>query len=47
LILFIDFIGENQIGDIGGKAIGNGLKENKSLEKLNFCIFFDFYSLIL
>jgi len=42
LILFIDFIGGNQIGDIGGKAIGNGLKENKSLEKLNLCTFIDF-----
>jgi len=33
--------------DIGGKAIGDGLKENKSLKILNLCIFFDFYSLIL
>jgi len=42
LILFIDFIGENQIGNSGGKAIGDGLKENKSLERLNLSIFFDF-----
>jgi len=47
LILFIDFIGGNQIGEIGGKAIGDRLKENKSLETLNLCIFIDFYSLIL
>jgi len=45
--LFIDFIVGNKIGDIGGKAIADGLKENKSLEKLNLGIFFDFYSLIL
>jgi len=32
----------NQIGDIGGKAIGDGLKENKSLEILGLSIFFDF-----
>jgi len=38
---------ENKIGDIGGKAIGDGLKENKSLKELNLSIFFDFYSLIL
>jgi len=37
----------NQISDIGGKAIGDGLKENKSLEVLKLSIFFDFYSLIL
>jgi len=47
LILFIDFIVRNQIGKIGGKAIGDGLKENKSLETLDLSIFIDFYSLIL
>jgi len=42
LILFLDFIVGNQIGEIGGKAIGDGLKENKSLEKLHLGIFIDF-----
>jgi len=28
--------------DIGGKAIGDGLKENKSLKELNLSIFIDF-----
>jgi len=38
---------DNQIGDIGGKAIGDGLKENKSLKKLYLSISSDLYSLIL
>jgi len=42
LILFIDFIVGNEIGEIGGKAIGDGLKENKSLKILDLSIFFDF-----